>query len=179
VYSGKDCIEVLYDETPDLILMNMTMPELDGFQTLELVRSLHSMIDLPVVLMALDLDAESLAKALATGANDCLEKPINFELAFARVNIQLNSVKNFKEAIKQKEKDSRNSMIATYNHEINNPLTIAYGFLRKAKKENSLEYFDRISETLQRVTNIIKEIEQLAEEQIEKTDPALKIYKRS
>jgi DNA-binding response OmpR family regulator len=179
VYSGKDCLEFLYDETPDMILLNMTMPELNGPETLERIRALHSMFDLPVMMMFTDYEEEQMAKCLEIGLNDYLEKPVNFEQALVRINIQMSTIKNFQKEMKIKGKESRSSVIATYNHEINNPLTIAYGLLRKAKRENNLEYLDRITETLQRVTNVVKDIEKFAEEEVELADIGIKFYKRA
>jgi signal transduction histidine kinase len=52
-------------------------------------------------------------------------------------------------------------MIATYNHEINNPLTIAFGFLWKLKKEYKVEYIGQVEEALNRMVQIVKKIENL------------------
>lgn len=161
VTSGKECLEALQTDIPDLILLDIEMPEMNGLQVLGSMRSVYSSIDIPIIMATARTDAEDVVEALKLGANDYLEKPVNIDIAEARINAQINAVRNYREAMEKKEVESINNLVAIYNHEINNPLTIAFGLLRKAKKEESTKYFDRITEALQRVTNIVKEIDRI------------------
>jgi len=161
VQSAKECLESLQNDTPDLILLDIVMPEMSGLELLESIRSVYSSIDIPIIMSTAKIEATDIVTALKLGANDYIQKPVNIEIAEARINAQINSVRNYRDAVEKKEVEALNTLIATYNHEINNPLTIAYGLLRKAKKEQSLEYFDKIGESLQRVANIVKEIERI------------------
>lgn len=161
VESGKECLEAIQNDIPDLILLDIVMPEMSGLQVLEYVRTVYSSIDIPIIMATAKTDVADIVEALKLGANDYIQKPVNIDIAEARINAQINAVRNYRDAMEKKEVESINNLIATYNHEINNPLTIAFGLLRKAKKEASTEYFDRIGEALQRVTNIVKEIEKI------------------
>lgn len=161
VESGKECLEAIQGDIPDLILLDIVMPEMNGLQVLEYVRTVYSSIDIPIIMATAKTDVADIVEALKLGANDYIHKPVNIDIAEARINAQINAVRNYRDAMEKKEVESINSLIATYNHEINNPLTIAFGLLRKAKKEGSTEYFDRIGDALQRVTNIVKEIEKI------------------
>lgn len=161
VHSGKECLEALQNDTPDLMMLDIVMPGMNGLQVLQYVRTVYSFIDIPIIMATSKTDVSDIVDALKLGANDYLQKPVNIDIAEARINAQILAVRNYRDAMEKKEVESINNLIATYNHEINNPLTIAYGLLRKAKKEESLEYFDRIGEALHRVTNIVKEIEKI------------------
>lgn len=161
VESGKECLESLQNDIPDLVLLDIVMPEMDGLEVLESIRSVYSSIDIPVVMATAKNEATDIVDALKLGANDYIQKPVNIDIAEARINAQINAVRNHRDAMEKKEVEALNTLIATYNHEINNPLTIAYGLLRKAKKEQNLEYLDKIGESLQRVANIVKEIERI------------------
>lgn len=161
VNSGKECLEMLEGNRPEVILLDIVMPEMDGIYLLKNIRLTHTSFDIPIIMQTGKNNPEDIVEALKCGANDYISKPVNIEIAIARINTQISLVKNYKEAIEKKEVMALNTLIATYNHEINNPLTIAYGLLRKAKKEQSLEYFDKIGESLQRVANIVKEIEKI------------------
>lgn len=163
VASGKECLDSLLNDTPDLIMLDIVMPEMDGLEVLYAIRSVYSSIDIPVIMATAKSDVAGVVEALQIGANDYMEKPINIDIAEARIFAQINAVRNYRDAIVKKEVESINTMIATYNHEINNPLTIAYGLLRKAKKEQSTEYFDKIGDSLQRVAKIVREIEKLTD----------------
>jgi DNA-binding response OmpR family regulator len=161
VGSGRECLESLQFDTPDLIMLDIVMPEMSGIQLLQSIRSVYSSIDIPIIMATVKNEAEDIVETLKFGANDYIQKPVNIDIAEARINAQINAVRNYRDAMEKKEVEALNTLIATYNHEINNPLTIAFGLLRKAKKEQSLEYFDKIGESLQRVTNIVKEIERI------------------
>lgn len=161
VESARECLESLQNDIPDLIMLDIVMPEMNGMQLLHSIRSVYSSIDIPVIMATAKTEAEDTVEALRIGANDYIQKPVNIDIAVARINAQINAVRNYRDAMEKKEVEALNTLIATYNHEINNPLTIAYGLLRKAKKEESLEYFDKIGESLQRVAKIVKEIERI------------------
>lgn len=161
VTSGKECLDYIQNDTPDLILLDIVMPEMDGLEVLTSVRSVYSSIDIPIIMVTAKTDVEDVVTSLKGGASDYIQKPVNIDIAEARINAQITSVRHYREAMEKKELQALNTLIATYNHEINNPLTIAYGLLRKAKKEQSLEYFDKIAEPLQRVATIVKEIERI------------------
>lgn len=178
--SGLACLEFLQSETPDIILLDVLMPEKSGLQVLENIRKIYSMFDIPIIMVTAKIEIEDMVSALKLGANDYIQKPVNIDIAVARINSQIEAGRNYQEAMEKREVESINSLIATYNHEINNPLTIAFGYLRKAKKEQSLEYFDHIMETLQRVTKIVKEIERITEKRTGKSsdhDMTQKYYK--
>ena len=161
VTSGKECLEYIMSDTPDLILLDIVMPEMDGLEVLTALRAVHSATDIPIIMVTAKTDVEDVVISLKSGASDYIQKPVNIDIAEARINAQIDSVRHYRESLEKKELQALNTLIATYNHEINNPLTIAYGLLRKAKKEQSLDYFDKIAEPLQRVANIVKEIERI------------------
>ncbi|MBC7713694.1 MAG: response regulator [Rhizobacter sp.] len=170
VESGKECLETLLNDTPDLIMLDIVMPEMTGMQVLQYVRTVYSSIDIPIIMATSKDDVTDIVDSLKLGANDYLQKPVNIDIAEARINAQINAVRNYRDAMEKKEVESINNLIATYNHEINNPLTIAFGLVRKAKKEESLEYFDRIQDALKRVSNIVKEIERITAHTEEQVD---------
>lgn len=65
------------------------------------------------------------------GANDYITKPINFEIALTRILNHLKLAEAIKDRVKLQELAALNAMVTTYNHEINNPLTIALGRMAK------------------------------------------------
>ncbi len=178
VHSGRECLDTLQSDTPDLIMLDIVMPEMDGLELLYSIRSVYSSIDIPVIMATAKSDVAGIVEALQIGANDYMEKPINIDIAEARIHAQINAVRNYRDAMVKKEVESINALIATYNHEINNPLTIAYGLLRKAKKEQSTEYFDKIGDSLQRVAKIVREIEKLTDKnEVVNLEVTQKMYK--
>ncbi len=75
VSGGKDALHLLNQEHFDLILMDLHMPEMDGFETIQAIRSLG--LKLPIIAISADVQEETLKKAHAVGANDYIVKPYN------------------------------------------------------------------------------------------------------
>jgi DNA-binding response OmpR family regulator len=79
---GRAALRVLYDERPDLVLLDVSMPELDGWGTLERIREVS---DVPVVMLsALGAELEKV-RALRGGADDYVTKPFGRQELLARV----------------------------------------------------------------------------------------------
>ena len=170
VLSGKACFEYLMNETPDLVLLDLTMPDMTAVEVLTKLRSVHTSIDLPVIVATANKDVGVIVECLREGANDYMTKPTNIEIAEARIQSHILSAKNYRDALEKRELESLNKLVATYNHEINNPLTIAFGLVRKAKKEQSLEHFDKITDALNRITQIVKQIEHITSRKSKASD---------
>lgn len=84
--NGREGLRLLYSERPDLLILDVDMPELDGWQTLERVRELGSM---PVLMLtAKDTELEKV-RALRGGADDYLTKPFGHQELGARVEALL------------------------------------------------------------------------------------------
>lgn len=81
-----------FDENPapDLVLMDVMMPEIGGLDVLERVRERYSASELPVVMLTSRSDSATIIRALETGANDYVTKPAELPVLLARVNGQLD-----------------------------------------------------------------------------------------
>ena len=90
--SGQECLVLAAEKQPDIILLDIQMPEMDGFETLKRLRANPLTIKIPVVfLTAQRKDADSIATGLALGAEQYLTKPIDTDelLVRTRMLIQL------------------------------------------------------------------------------------------
>ena len=83
---GREALRLLYDVRPDVIVLDVTMPELDGWQTLERVRDLT---EVPVLMLtARDTELEKV-RGLRAGADDYVTKPFGRQELLARVGVLL------------------------------------------------------------------------------------------
>lgn len=73
----------------DLILLDIMMPEVDGFEYLEQIRERWEPAQLPVIMATAKDDADDIVRALKLGANDYVTKPLDFQVVMARVETQL------------------------------------------------------------------------------------------
>lgn len=83
--NGQEAVELYREHRPDLVLLDVVMPVMDGFQALEQIRAIPSTRWVPVVfLTALD-DPDILKKALIAGADDFLSKPVRLDVLRAKI----------------------------------------------------------------------------------------------
>lgn len=90
VESGSDAMErAQVDPRPDLILLDISMPGMDGHQTIRNLKSSPGTSDIPVIFITADSDEESECKGLDEGAADYLTKPLHPTITRARIRTQL------------------------------------------------------------------------------------------
>jgi PAS domain S-box-containing protein len=91
--NGKFALNFLEKATPDLILLDVMMPEMDGFETCRRLKASPKTQDIPVILMTAINDSSDLSckvKGLALGAVDYISKPIQLDEVLARIKTHLN-----------------------------------------------------------------------------------------
>lgn len=89
VENGREALETLDETDPDLVLLDVMMPGMDGFETLEEIREDVPADELPVLMLTAKEGTEGVLEALEKGANDYLKKPVNFPVALARIKSHL------------------------------------------------------------------------------------------
>ena len=83
--SGKECLQLAVQHHPDVILLDIQMPEMDGFETLKRLRASKKTTDIPVIfLTAKRKDALSIEQGLLLGAEEYLTKPIDTDELLVR-----------------------------------------------------------------------------------------------
>jgi DNA-binding response OmpR family regulator len=87
--SGREVGKFLIASPPDIILMDVMMPGVSGLETLREIRKLKSSTELPVIMLTAKDDKETIVEAIATGANDYVVKPYQFDILIARMVAQL------------------------------------------------------------------------------------------
>ncbi len=75
--SGAEALEKISDEKPDLVTLDILMPEMDGFEVLRSIRSHPSTEDLPVVILSQLARHEDVFKGWQEGCNSYVAKPFN------------------------------------------------------------------------------------------------------
>ena len=83
--SGSEALEMMKMELPDLILLDVMMPEMDGFEVCRRLKSNVKTADIPVVMVTALSDVEDRVEGLNAGADDFITKPINDHALFARI----------------------------------------------------------------------------------------------
>lgn len=89
--NGKVAIEKLEESNFDLVLMDLQMPELNGFEATEYIRNVMK-LNIPIIALTADVTTVDLAKCKAVGMNDYIAKPVDERLLYSKI---LNMVKKF------------------------------------------------------------------------------------
>jgi diguanylate cyclase (GGDEF)-like protein/PAS domain S-box-containing protein len=87
---GHEALTLAYEETPDLVLLDVEMPGLGGLEVLSRLRSTHSQTQLPVIMVTGRTDGAAIVEAFRLGANDYVTKPLDFPVALARIGTHLS-----------------------------------------------------------------------------------------
>ena len=155
--------DVVKEYKPDLILLDIVMPYLSGIEVLELLRQKNRSIELPIIMMTGKTDDSQIVTALNLGANDYIGKPIHIDIAMARISAQLEMVHVNRDSLHLKEMETIHSMVTTYNHEINNPLAIAYGHLSKDFSAITESDIKKVFKAIKRISTIVKKIDEITD----------------
>lgn len=103
--NGKQALEMLKRGEYDLVLLDIEMPEMNGYQVLEACLQDAELRDLPIIMTSSLDELDSVVKCIELGAEDYLNKPVNYVLLRARVNASLE---------KKRLRDEQRKLIRTF-----------------------------------------------------------------
>jgi len=87
--NGVDTIAHVSMSPPDLVLLDWMMPGLSGMEVLQAIRERYSANELPIIMCTAREESSCISEAIACGANDYLQKPVDMPTAIARIKSQL------------------------------------------------------------------------------------------
>lgn len=140
VATGKEAIHLAKSQPFDLILLDILMPGMDGFQTLELIKSDPATTSIPVIIVSGLDDLDSLIRCIELGAEDYLFKPPNPVLLKARINacLERKHLRDQEQAylkqlqLEKADAESANRaksiFLANMSHELRTPLNAIIGY---------------------------------------------------
>ena len=83
--NGKEAVEAAFTHAPDLVLLDVMMPEMDGFEACRRLRSDPRTKEIPILIITALYDHRSRLKGIEAGADDFISKPFDFEELSARI----------------------------------------------------------------------------------------------
>jgi serine phosphatase RsbU (regulator of sigma subunit) len=87
--NGKEALEMMRAKSPDLVLLDIMMPVMDGFEVLTRVKAEAEISDIPVIVISADNNLQSVVRGIELGAEDYLPKPFEQVLLHARISSSL------------------------------------------------------------------------------------------
>ncbi len=91
--SGAAALRILQRETPNIILLDYMMPQMNGLEVLAKLRASRVTRDIPVIMVTARAEAEAVVEALDSGADDYVTKPIDFDVLRARMETHIEKRK--------------------------------------------------------------------------------------
>jgi DNA-binding response OmpR family regulator len=180
-YNGKSGIEKAQNELPDLILLDVMMPDINGFEVCKILVNDSRTSDIPIILVTAKTDPEDIKEGLDAGANDYIKKPIDKIELLARVKSELK-LSNAKKLLVEVEK--RNTFFATVvtaNHKIKQPLTLislsSAAIKRELKKDEISK--DIVLEKIKYIDLAITEITAVLDQLNKIKEPVLSDYTKT
>lgn len=135
-YSGRECLDIVHKVNPDLILLDVMMPDLDGIETCQKLKSDPETEAIPIIFITAKASKEGKLEGLDAGAVDYITKPIDLDETLARVRTQLRLQEMFRENIHLQERlgDARRTaavgaITQGITHNLNNLLGVVVGYL--------------------------------------------------
>jgi len=76
-FNGQEALDKIKNQQPDLILLDLMMPVLDGFSVLSEIKADNALRDIPVIIVSAADDSKTIVKGIKQGADDYITKPVD------------------------------------------------------------------------------------------------------
>jgi len=153
--NGRLALETLSNQTVDLVLLDVMMPELDGFEVCLAIRQETKWPNLPIIFLTAIGDQESIHRGLTIGGDDYVVKPFDKSELLARVH---NHVK-FRKGQKALEASIKynNELIHILSHDLSNPLStiVSLADIITEEPDSTSEFAPKISDLAQSTLELI------------------------
>ena len=118
--NGQEALEKIRSESPDLVLLDIMMPIMDGFSVLEQVKADPAIRAIPIIVISANSDLQSVVKGIKMGADDYLPKPFEPTILHARITASLD---------RKRLRDQEQMYLQSLENELNIARTIQKEFL--------------------------------------------------
>ncbi len=132
--SGESALLKVHQALPDLILLDVMMPGIDGFETCRRLQADARTKDIPIIFMTVLSDVVDKVNGLNLGAVDYITKPIEQQEVLARVKVHLELRKAQLRLLQEEKMAALGQLVAGVAHEINNPVNFIYANVPHAKR---------------------------------------------
>ncbi|MCP4150108.1 MAG: hybrid sensor histidine kinase/response regulator [bacterium] len=158
---GKKGITVTREQMPDLVLLDVDMPDMDGFETCEILKADKKTAKIPILFFTASQDLETKVKCFEIGGQDFIHKPVQKEELVARINTHL-TLKRLQEELMTKIEDEIR-LIRILSHDISNPLTIILGQAQMVLASTQAQKNEKLTHRMKRIKKSSEHIYEIIE----------------
>lgn len=118
---GKECLEIIKKNgnNIDIVLLDLVMPNMDGFEVLRKRQTIKEFESIPVIALTTSNEISFQTEAFELGANDFIMKPVDARIAISRINNTLESVRHLKKVLEEQNSWKLKSQIDEMTHLFN------------------------------------------------------------
>lgn len=172
-YSGMEALELVQQNKPDLILLDVMMPDMDGIEVCTRLQANENLRGIPVIFITARTNKESKLEGLNVGAVDYITKPIDLDETLARVQTQLRFVAINRQVLDLTRRLEESRKAATIGavtqgiaHNLNNLLGVVIGYLDLVKAyddkpDQVRKNVGHVEDAVHRIVAIIKQLSTL------------------
>jgi CheY-like chemotaxis protein len=132
--SGDMALEIMHEQKPDLVLMDISMSPLDGYQTCKIIK--QTLDDIPVIFVSSNSDTGAILKGFEAGGHDYIAKPIELNILKEKVRVTLEQLEKRNQLVHEKDEVSELVMAAITNV---SDLGIVLNFLRYGTRKRTAQ----------------------------------------
>ncbi len=155
--SGEEALELATRITPDVIILDVMMPGINGFETCRRLKKIDKLKNVPVIFMTALSDPADKVMGFKSGGSDYVTKPLHHEEVLARINAHL-TIRN-QQKILERQNNEKNEFIDVVLHQLRNYLTkinLPAHLIKKAKSADEVnELSDMVIQDVKLMLEVI------------------------
>lgn len=161
--NAAGCIQAARKLKPDLILLDIVMPEMNGLDACKVLRRDERTKDIPVIFVTGRTDDEVLQEAFESGGTDYVRKPVSATELLTRISSALSQKILIQKLLEEEKLDGMLEMAGAVCHELNQPLQVISGYstllmMDMAENHELYGYVTEIREQVERMAAITKKL---------------------
>jgi len=179
---GQEALDKIGSHPPDLVLLDIQMPGMDGYEVCRRIKANPATADIPVIFLSALSETEDIVKGFDAGGVDYVSKPFKYREVMARVESQLAVSRQRKEieALRVRDKrqfevldEMKNDFLYGAAHDFKNPLTGVLLYIQVLRstppedKEELVNIANGIEQSARKMERLVTDILDLAEMQVE------------
>jgi len=176
-FNGEEALNMVPEYDPDLIVLDVMMPKIDGYEVCQRLKADEKTKYIPVLMLTAKGEVEHKVKGLNIGADDYMGKPFDYKELSARVRSLLSIKATHEKKVEEEKSGALEQMMEQVAHEIRNPLTSVGGFARKVfnklpEDDPNRKYMQYIIEDVAVLESMIKQLIELKSMTISMKEPS-------
>jgi len=161
-HNGQEGVELVSKLTPDLVIIDMTMPIMDGLEATEQIRQQS---DVPIIMLTAEIDEEDVVNALEIGVDEYLGKPFRLNELAARIQALIRR-HNWEHAKTEAEvAQLKQNLMATMTHELRTPiatilntLEIVFASAGQGDFQSQLRFLERVQHNTHTLNRLVEDL---------------------